>query len=55
MALAEPGARWLVVCRCGWSTRTSSQVAADAAVIVHRQEASPATRHDVAYSRFQEG
>jgi hypothetical protein len=50
----DPGTRWLVSCTCGWSTRTASYVAADAAVIVHRQGVAPTTEHDVAYSRYDE-
>jgi hypothetical protein len=53
MKAGDPGTQWLIVCTCGGRTRTTSQVAADAAVIVHRQEASPTAQHSVAYSRFQ--
>jgi hypothetical protein len=49
----ERSAQWLITCTWGWTTRTPSHVAADAAVLVHRREPSQAREHVVAYPRFE--
>lgn len=52
---AAPAAadQWLLTCMCGWTARAPSDVAADAAVIMHQREAPAGGEHVTARSRYQ--